>query len=162
VRCSKIPVACGRSNHHRPVFDSGAVWTVRPVACGITTSRRLVDAIFVRCRTQFRALVLSGGTNDLSVLSSREPRSTFFLESGCTMSWRGEGARHDREAFSGATLPWPIRPNTPAEVIEAQLPIRVEPQSIASSPVRPANIAAATAWVSFLSFSSPSPASDHM
>ncbi|MFQ5984332.1 MAG: hydantoinase B/oxoprolinase family protein [Alphaproteobacteria bacterium] len=104
----------------------------RPVVGGNhETAQRIADAIFRALEAAVPERLSAGGptTSGLLLFSGRHPRdgrwTTFYETHG-----GGEGARHDRDGMSVLRVHMSNVMNTPAEVVEAEYPIRVERQSL--------------------------------
>jgi N-methylhydantoinase B len=104
----------------------------RPVVGGNhETSQRIVDAIFKALARAVPERLSAGGstTSGLLLFSGIDP---------CTARWvtlyevhgGGEGARADRDGFPAVRAHMSNVMNTPAEIIEAAYPIRVELQAL--------------------------------
>ncbi len=104
----------------------------RPVVGGNhETSQRIVDAIFLALAPAVPERLTAGGstTSGLLLFSGRDPRTgqwtTLYEVHG-----GGEGARCDRDGAPAVRPHMSNVMNTPAEVIEAAYPIRVERQAL--------------------------------
>ncbi|MFQ6023725.1 MAG: hydantoinase B/oxoprolinase family protein [Acidiferrobacterales bacterium] len=103
----------------------------RPVVGGNhETSQRIVDAIFRALEPAVPELLTAGGptTSGLLLFSGRRDDgawTTLYETHG-----GGEGARHDRDGMPVLRVHMSNVMNTPAEVIEAEYPIRVECQKL--------------------------------
>ena len=104
----------------------------RPVVGGNhETSQRIVDAIFLALEVAVPERLTAGGstTSGLLLFSGRDPRTdewtTLYEVHG-----GGEGARWDRDGAPAVRPHMSNVMNTPAEVIEAAYPIRVERQAL--------------------------------
>jgi len=104
----------------------------RPVVGGNhETTQRVVDAIFRALEPAVPERLSAGGptTSGLLLFSGRDPRTgrwtTLYEVHG-----GGEGARHDRGGVPVVRVHMSNVMNTPAEVIEAEYPIRVERQAL--------------------------------
>lgn len=90
------------------------------------TSQRLVDAIFRAFAAAIPARLSAGGSTTAGLL--------IFGGAGRDGAWKtlyephggGEGARHDRAGVASTRVHLTNTNNTPAEIIEAEFPIRVE------------------------------------
>lgn len=104
----------------------------RPVVGGNhETTQRIADAIFRALEAAVPERLSAGGptTSGLLLFSGRHPRDgrwfTFYEPHG-----GGEGARHDRDGMPVLRVHMSNVMNTPAEVVEAEFPIRVERQAL--------------------------------
>jgi N-methylhydantoinase B len=103
----------------------------RPVVGGNhETSQRIVDAIFRALEPAVPERLTAGGPTTSGLLLFSGPRNdgawtTFYETHG-----GGEGARHDRDGMPVLRVHMSNVMNTPAEVIEAEYPIRVECQRL--------------------------------
>jgi N-methylhydantoinase B len=104
----------------------------RPVVGGNhETTQRIVDAIFLALAPIVPERLSAGGptTSGLLLFSGRDPRTnrwtTLYEVHG-----GGEGARCDRDGASVVRVHMSNVMNTPAEVIEAEYPIRIERQTL--------------------------------
>jgi N-methylhydantoinase B len=104
----------------------------RPVVGGNhETSQRIVDAIFKALEPAVPARLSAGGstTSGLLLFSGTDPRTgrwvTLYEVHG-----GGEGARIDRDGWPAVRAHMSNVMNTPAEIIEAFYPIRIERQTL--------------------------------
>ncbi len=104
----------------------------RPVVGGNhETTQRVADAIFRALEPAIPERLTAGGptTSGLLLFSGRHPRdgrwTTFYETHG-----GGEGARHDRDGMAVIRVHMSNVMNTPAEVVEAEYPLRVERQAL--------------------------------
>ncbi len=103
----------------------------RPVVGGNhETSQRIVDAIFRALEPAIPERLTAGGptTSGLLLFSGQRDDgtwTTFYETHG-----GGEGARHDRDGMPVVRVHMSNVMNTPAEVVEAEYPIRVECQKL--------------------------------
>ena len=104
----------------------------RPVVGGNhETTQRVADAIFRALEAAVPERLTAGGptTSGLLLFSGRDPRdgrwTTFYEPHG-----GGEGARCDRDGMPVLRVHMSNVMNTPAEVVEAEFPIRVERQEL--------------------------------
>jgi N-methylhydantoinase B len=104
----------------------------RPVVGGNhETTQRVADAIFRALEPAIPERLSAGGptTSGLLLFSGCHPRdgrwTTFYETHG-----GGEGARHDRDGMPVVRVHMSNVMNTPAEIVEAEYPLRVERQSL--------------------------------
>ncbi len=106
-------------------------WDKPVVAGNHDTSQRMVDAIFKAFESATPERLTAGGstTAGLLLFSGPDPRTgqwtTLYEVHG-----GGEGGRHDRPGMSAVRPHMSNVMNTPAEVIEANYPIRIESQAL--------------------------------
>ncbi len=104
----------------------------RPVVGGNhETAQRIADAVFRALEPAVPGRISAGGptTSGLLLFSGRDPRNgrwtTFYEPHG-----GGEGAREDRDGMAVVRVHMSNVMNTPAEVVEAEYPLRVERQAL--------------------------------
>lgn len=104
----------------------------KPVVAGNhDTTQRMVDAIFKAFEQVVPERLTAGGstTSGLLLFSGHDPRTrkwtTLYEVHG-----GGEGGRHDRHGMCAVRPHMSNVMNTPAEVIEANYPIRIETQAL--------------------------------
>lgn len=98
------------------------------------TSQRIVDAIFKALETTVPERLSAGGstTSGLLLFSGIDPRTKRWVTL-YEVHGGGEGARKDRDGCPAVRAHMSNVMNTPAEIIEAFYPIRVEKQALRRS-----------------------------
>ncbi len=103
----------------------------RPVVGGNhETSQRIVDAIFRALEPAVPKWLTAGGPTTSGLLLFSGKRSDGTWTTLYETHGGGEGARHDRDGMPVVRVHMSNVMNTPAEVIEAEYPIRVQCQKL--------------------------------